>query len=62
MKYAVTTIKILWDRVVTYTTPFLTTNFVRCYIRMSALLLYTAMYFHLVKKFLLLYLFSSNCI
>jgi len=44
------------------TAQFLTINFVRCYISISTVLLHTAMYLHLVKKFPLLYLFSSNCI
>jgi len=61
MKCAVTTIKILWG-------PYygmyssISHNFVRCYISISTVLLYTAMYLHLVKKFPLLYLVSSNSI
>jgi hypothetical protein len=60
MKCAVTTIKILCDPVMTCTAPFLKTNFITCYISISTVLLYTAMYLHLVKKFPLLYLVSSN--
>jgi len=62
MKSGVTTTKILWDPVMARTAPFLTINFVRCYISISTVLLYTAMYLHLIKKFPLLYLFSSKCI
>ena len=61
MKCAVTNIKILWDPVMACTGPFLKTNFVTCYISISTILLYTAMYLHFVKKFPLLYLVSSNC-
>ena len=56
------TIKIFWDPIIACTAPLLTKFSVSCYISISTVLLYTAMYLHFIKKFPLLYLFSSNCI